>query len=287
MKNIQAILGPTGTGKTQLALSLASSKKSLIISADSRQVYIGMDIVTGKDHPADFTLHGIDLVYPDESFSVSVWHDAVMPLINSASDDTQIIVVGGTGFYLRALLDNIQTLSVPINLELRTTLESKSTSDLQSQLISLAPEKFSKMNRSDSLNPRRLIRAIEVASSNTTIDQKQNNPDLQFNMIGLYYSDLVLQKSVIKKRVLSRLELGAIDETKALLKKYSSTLPSFTAIGYRSIIKYLNQSLTYDEMVEQWVAEEFSYVKRQLTFFRKFDVTWYDRGIIDYKEIKL
>src|SRR5690242_12346572 len=101
MNSLLAIVGPTGTGKTERALKEAAKTDSIVVSADSRQVYRTMDIVTGKDHPSGTPLYGIDIVSPDESCSVAVWHEAVMPHIKQAwKEGKQVIVVGGTGLYL-------------------------------------------------------------------------------------------------------------------------------------------------------------------------------------------
>jgi tRNA dimethylallyltransferase len=125
-----------------------------------------MDIVPGKDHPRDIMLYGIDLVDPDESCSVSVWYDSVRTYIDEAfSQNKQVIVVGGTGLYVRSVTDGIETMDIPINHSLRAELETLSITKLQEKLIGLDRAKFDSMNHSDSHNPRRLSRAIEISIS--------------------------------------------------------------------------------------------------------------------------
>lgn len=285
MNKLLAIVGPTATGKTNLALKLSIQQPSILISADSRQVYKGMDIVTGKDHPKDVTIYGIDLISPNESCSVAIWHSAVYPHIIKAWENGILpIIVGGTGLYVKALTEGIATMSVPINQALRAELVNNSIAQLQAQLISLSQDKFNSMNNSDQHNPRRLIRAIEVASSpHNTHQSSIVNPKSE--MIGLYYSSQSIQEDMIRERVIQRLSLGAIEETKLLITRYGTNLQSLSAIGYKTIIDYLNHLISQDQMIELWVKGELDYAKRQMTWFRKQRVVWHDRGIIDIEEI--
>ncbi|MBP9702807.1 tRNA (adenosine(37)-N6)-dimethylallyltransferase MiaA [Candidatus Woesebacteria bacterium] len=278
------IVGTTGSGKTKLALRLAELRESVIISADSRQVYKGMDIVTGKDHPRNIKIHGIDLVDPNDECSVSVWYKHVAPVIKNAHDaGHQVIVVGGTGFYVRALTHGIETMSVPINPELRSQLETLGVSELQEMLKSLDPDRFVRFNHSDQNNPRRLIRAIEVAKSSVSVSQN-SAPNTQ-TMIALHYEDLNMQEHVIRERVLARLADGAVLETQELLKSIDINAKSLSALGYSEITKYLRGEISESQLVGEWVRAELNYAKRQLTFFRKQNVVWYDRGRMSIEEI--
>lgn len=281
-KPIFAIVGPTGTGKTARAIELSKQQPSILISADSRQVYRGMDIVTGKDHPHDASIYGIDLVDPDEACSVSLWYDSVIPHVISAWEHDKLpIVVGGTGLYVKALTHGIPTMSVPINQPLREELSSLSIAQLQDQLKSLNSTKLAAMNNSDANNSRRLIRAIEIEIFNKANRNPERVPAkstslIRPQLIGLKYSDLSIQRNKIHQRVLERLELGAIAETQTLLSKFDSNLQSMSAIGYKSIKSFLNGTLSRDQMINEWVSDEMAYVKRQLTWFKKLDVTWLD-----------
>jgi tRNA dimethylallyltransferase len=134
------------------------------------------------------------------------------------------------------------------------------------------------MNNSDVNNPRRLIRAIEIAKSNFT--STPSNSDIDIKMLGLRYFDNSNHRSAIKSRVIERLGSGAIEETRALLLKYDLSLKSMTAIGYKSIIAYLEGNLSHEKMVENWIADEMAYAKRQLTWFNKLkSIEWYDSYI--------
>ncbi|MCE7898100.1 MAG: tRNA (adenosine(37)-N6)-dimethylallyltransferase MiaA [bacterium] len=280
------VVGTTGTGKTKLAVMLANkSPGSLVISADSRQVYREMDVVTGKDHPKNIDIKGINLVGPNQDFSVSQWYDTVKPLYDKAQDaGRQVIVVGGTGFYVRALTSGIETLVVPINPELRAKLEKLSVGELQEILKQKNISKFNQLNHSDQLNPRRLVRAIEVSSTglNTTISSV---PTVTQPLIGLYYQDLEMQKKVIRERVLARIDSGAIKETENLLSKYGSNIQGISALGYLQIRRYILGEISLGELVELWTLDELRYAKRQLTYFRKQNVIWYDRGRMSIEEI--
>lgn len=279
MNKLLAIVGPTGTGKTARAIEEAEKTPSILVSADSRQVYRGMDIVTGKDHPQEVTLFGVDIVDPDEPCSVAVWFEHVMPEINKAwNDGKQVIVVGGTGLYVKALTDGIATMSVPINESLRDELNLLSTFELQSKLLKLSKSKYESMNNSDQHNPRRLIRAIEITLSPP--EPSSTIHPLSTKLIGLRYYDDSNYSSKIRQRVISRIKQGAIEETESLLKNYGPDIQSMSAIGYKSIISYLDKKTTESEMIESWVGDELSYAKRQLTWFRKQSVIWYDIDIV-------
>jgi len=287
MNKLLCVVGPTGTGKTAKAIELSKDQPSILVSADSRQVYRGMDIVTGKDHPKDIIIYGIDIIGPDEQCSVSLWYDSVMPHIYQAWDEGKLpIVVGGTGLYVKALTDGIGTMQVPIHQSLRDQLDVLSIPELQNKLNDLDQTKFNSMNHSDVNNPRRLIRAIEVATyqnkGRTFVMTGPSPLTMQSKIIGLKYSDHLNPsgqagyQSKIRQRVLQRIEAGAVQETKSLLCKYDKNIQSMTSIGYKSIVNFLENHLTEEEMIEEWVSGEFAYAKRQLTWFRKQPVIWYD-----------
>lgn len=279
MNKILCIVGSTGTGKTRKALELARSQPSILISADSRQVYRGMDIVTGKDHPKEATIYGVDIVDPDDECSVAVWHENVMPVITSAWADGKLpIVVGGTGLYIKVLTGGIETMQVPINNSLREQMKLLSIIELQDELRALNKDKFETMNHSDKYNSRRLIRAVEVEKyyQLNSKDISTQSINIEAKIIGLNSPEIDIYKEIIAKRVNSRISLGAIEETKSLLAKYDKSLPSMTAIGYISIAKYIQGECTREEMINAWIGGELAYAKRQMTWFRKQPVIWYD-----------
>lgn len=270
------IVGPTATGKTGLAIELNQRFKGILVSADSRQVYRKMDIVTGKDHSPHVKIHGIDLVNPDQECSVSLWYQAISPLVHS---NQLSIIVGGTGLYVKALTEGIPTMTIPPDHSLRKQLTTLSIPDLQARLKSLSFSRYKRLNHSDSLNSRRLIRAIEIESTSSIRETEKtsftipNHPSL---IIALRPPDIVFYTRLIKTRVLDRLKIGALQETQELIAEYGNNLPSLSAIGYRSLISFLEGEISREEMINKWVSDEVSYAKRQLTWFKKVtNLNWF------------
>ncbi len=254
MNKILVILGPTATGKTKLGVMLAKKYNGEIISADSRQVYKGMDIGTGKDKSeyGDIPVWGIDLVDPDYNFNVSEFLDFARAKTKDIQNRGKLpIIVGGAVLYIKALLEPFETINVPKNDELRKELEKLSVEELQKRLGE------TNLNQSDFNNPRRLIRAIEVKESPSL--ECPDNPHYDYQIISLT-APLAHIYEQIDKRVDKRLKQGAAEEVKKLLEMgYSLNLPSFTATGYREV-----------NNPELWKQKERQYAKRQITFIKKF-----------------
>lgn len=256
MKKILIICGPTATGKTALAAKLARKFNGELISADSRQVYKGMDIVTGKDRPAGIKIHGLDLAKPDEEFSVAHFVKYAATLINQIRFP---IIVGGTGMYLNSLVRPPVTLAVKPDWPLRKKLEKKSVKELQEQLIKSSAARFKRMNHSDRLNPRRLIRAIEVEKFRQGPAFALQRTDLIYDClwVGLTADKKTLDQK-IAARVSDRVKAGAIKEWQKLKAKYPLGLASMSGIGYRQLPE-----------VDRWIKAEQQYARRQLTWFKK------------------
>lgn len=262
MKKILIICGPTATGKTKLAASLAKKFSGEIISADSRQVYKGMDIVTGKDRPKGVKIHGLDLVKPDEEFSVAHFVKYAHSLINQIRFP---IIVGGTGLYLDSLINSPKTLSIKPNWELRKKLEQRSAKQLQSMLKKLDLARFQHMNHSDQFNPRRLIRAIEVNLQGQSLQVPNLQAEYDVFWLGLTADNTTLAER-IEARVKQRVKAGAVKEWQQLKNKYPSNLPSMSAIGYRQLPD-----------IAAWIKAEQQYSRRQLTWFQANpDIHWLD-----------
>ena len=256
------ICGPTATGKTDLAARLAKKFSGSIISADSRQVYKGMDIVTGKDRPKGVKIWGYDLVKPDEEFSVAHFVKLARPKIAQIQKQGKLpIVVGGTGFWLKALVKPPATINIKPNSQLRKKLEKLSTTQLRRQLEKLDPARASSMNQSDKNNPRRLIRAIEVAKTGKSGGRATGYEAI---WIGLKAPLKVLDQR-IEERVKKRIKAGAIKEWERLRRRFEVTLSSMSAIGYRELPD-----------IDKWVRAEKQYARRQLTWFKKNKaIKWY------------
>lgn len=257
MNKLLIITGPTATGKTKLGVELAEKFNGEIISADSRQVYKYTDIGTGKNK--DYFQWGINLVLPDEKFSVSDWVKyANETLKNIWSRNKLPIVVGGTGQYIKELLYPSETLHVPPNKELRS--KNYELRELQNWLQKINLEKWESMNGSDRKNPRRLIRAIEISKNKKILEPSRMTID-DYLIIGLTAPQKILNER-IDRRVEKRIKLGMAEEKEKLAKM--GYFPD--AFGYK------------ETSVEEWKNHEHQYAKKQLAYLQKYlpEIKWFD-----------
>ena len=278
------VTGQTATGKTRLALELAKKYNGELVNFDSRQIYKYLDIITGKDIPKE-KIWLYDIVTPDQYFSSFDFVKLVIPIITDIKKRGKTpILVGGTYLYLKHFLYGIDNNNSPPDFKLREKLNNKSVDYLQKMLIKLNKTVFENLNHSDQLNPRRLIRKIEIASKKTSeqkpprlsLSKTEQKPRRLIKFIGLRYKDKSKLRIIIEKRVEKRLKDGAIDEVKKLLKMgYKQSDPGMKTIGYQQIIKCLNKEITEQEAIEDWVNKEVQYAKRQLTFMKKDkNISW-------------
>lgn len=291
MKKLLIICGPTATGKTGLGLKLAKRFNGEIISVDSRQIYQGMDIATGKDIKNGkwtndhWELEGIpiwllDIILPNQEFSVAYYTDLAWKAIRDIWDRGKLpILVGGTGFYIKAVLENTPSQGIPPNWLLRKKLEKKSVKALFGELIKFDSCRAKQMNVSDRQNKRRLIRAIEIAKwlLKNPLPEKQKLPTAETIFIGLKTS---LEKlyQIIDQRIEEHLKMGAKKEVKELLKKgFSWELPSMSAMGYQEWQPFLEGKSEIQEVLARWKFNEHAYARRQMTWFRKNKkINWFD-----------
>lgn len=282
---VKIICGPTSSGKSDYAFDLAkNSSPTLIISADSRQFYKDIPVISGQDinitPPKGSLLLGQGFLESDQEFSISQFKNFFYTQLKIFPNH-HVIVVGGSGLYLKAITENLETLSIPPNKQLREKLEKFSLNELQEQLKTIDIQKFNKLNNSDINNPRRLIRAIEVATASKKSNTKVSKiKDVSFSWIGLKTSFENLEKR-ITARVLDRLKNGAITEVEQLLQNYKDqTLPIYSTIGVQEIKDFLSKKNDYQTLISKWIMSEVQYAKRQMTWFRKQpQVVWYDKGI--------
>lgn len=265
------ITGQTATGKTDLAVLLAKKHDGELVNFDSRQIYKYLDIITGKDLPAS-KIHLYDIVTPDQYFSSFDYVQAATQVISKIIDGGKVpILVGGTYLYLKHLLYGFNTQAPP-DFGLREKLNSESVESLQTRLKKIDAEEFLSMNQSDKSNPRRLIRRIEILSSKNTGEKVTTEPLISqvTEFIGVKYGKREDLVDAISKRVSKRLEEGAIDEVRSVLKKgYRETDPGMRTIGYQEIIRYLKGNITKEQAVTDWMIHEVQYAKRQYTFMKK------------------
>lgn len=265
MNNLLIICGPTATGKTGLAIELAKTFHGELVSADSRQVYQGLDALTGKDRTEEVPIWLYDVAAADQEFSVAHFVRLAKAAVNDIHKRGKLpIVVGGTGFYLRALTTSIDTIAVPPNPQLREILRIKSIDTLQRQLRGVNRERWGALNASDRKNPRRLIRAIEVALSTKHISPAPPRYDALW--IGLAVP-LPILKQRIAHSVTERFE-KAVSEVR-------DGLPPI--LGVAPLLSFTRGESTKEETLMKWVQAEFQYAKRQVTWFKKEKQThWFD-----------
>lgn len=287
MKNktkIVVICGPTSSGKTGLALQLAKElKKANILSVDSRQVYKDLSIITGKDTPSDLPegihIFGHDIFDSVETANLGEFVRYSQKVIKDSQDSqTPLIIVGGTGLYLKAITQDLNYVSIPPNPILRKELEKLTLLELQNRLKIENPQKFSVINHSDLMNPRRLIRYIEISQSKISPQKKFNGSNIEFYWVGLHLDKNNLKKQ-IHNRVINRINGGAIDEVINLLKIYpDKSLPIYSSLGVSQIIEYLENKTSIKKLEEIWTNAELDYARRQIVWFKKQPgILWYDK----------
>lgn len=269
------ILGPTASGKTKLAVALAQWINGEIISVDSRQVYRGMDIGTGKDiqEYQNIPYHLIDICAPGEKYNVSRFQlDFEAAYSDILTRQKRVVACGGTGMYLHALLQQQPYIDVPTDIVLRETLIQQPKDQLLAQLKQLPRPADFQVDRS---SHKRLIRAIEILTflQNephflTGIKQKPVYPNLVFGL------DPTLEKrrANISKRLLNRIEEGLLDEIQDLLNDgLSHDDLQYYGLEYKYGSLYLNGSIDYSLFLQKLETEIHRYAKRQMTFFRKME----------------
>jgi tRNA dimethylallyltransferase len=293
MGKLLVVCGPTATGKTALAISLARSFNGEIVSADSKQIYKGLDIGTGKDVSPDakrqgyyqfqkVKIWGYDLVNPKSHYSVAEYLRFARIAIRDIGKLGKLpILVGGTGLYIKAVVDGIATARIPRKEALRTNLENKSVDELFEILAQLDAVKAGSLNISDRKNPRRLIRAIEIGTWKLEARGRavEKTPKIQDKIlfIGLTLPrEKLLER--IKSRVDARIKAGIIREIKALLEKgVDWNDQAMSSLGYRQWKKFFDGEETRAEASQRWKAEESKYAKRQMTWFKKDKrINWFD-----------
>ncbi len=283
-----AVVGPTASGKTALAvkiaawLSLPRQRKLFgiegaeIVSADSRQIYRGMDIGTAKPTKKEMRRvqhHLIDIKNPDEDYDVADFKFDAVKAINKIFDKKKVaILVGGTGLYVKAVVDNLDIPKVAANPVLRERLEKKMQTEglgnLAEKLIELDPEAAYII---DLKNPRRVIRALEVAIQTGqpfTAQRKSGAPLFDVLKLGIKISKNKLRKK-INLRAKKMIKLGLVREIKKLVARYGETTKAFEAIGYGEIIDYLKGRCDLATSLAKMESGTIKYAKRQMTWFKK------------------
>lgn len=271
-KKIIVILGPTASGKSDLAVKIAKKFNSEIISADSRQVYKGMNIGTSKITRKE--MRGIphyllNVADPKTRFTVVEYRELALKTIDKIFKKNKIpILCGGTGFYIQAVVDGIIIPPVQPDWKLREKFEEKSAEELFKILKKLDPRRAKNIDKN---NPRRLIRAIEIVlKTRRPVPILEKNPlPYPILMIGIKKSPKELKK-LIGKRLLKRLKMGMVNEIKKLHKNGVpwKKLKEF-GLEYRYVTLYLQKKISYQEMLDILRRQTEYFSKRQMTWFRR------------------
>ncbi|MDR0983310.1 MAG: tRNA (adenosine(37)-N6)-dimethylallyltransferase MiaA [Culturomica sp.] len=294
MYNLICVTGPTACGKTSFAVKLAAELQGEIISADSRQVYKGMDIGTGKDldeyniKGKTVPYHLIDIVDAGYKYNIFEYQkDFFAAFGDCRTRGVFPIVCGGSGLYLETVLKKYRLIEVPVNEELRNSLKNRSLSEL-TEILATYKQLH---NTTDVDNIKRAVRAIEIEEYYSINEQKENDlPELHPLLLGLDISRED-RRERITSRLKQRLDNGMIEEVKTLL---DSGVPSedliYYGLEYKYLTLYLTGELTYSEMFDKLNVAIHQFAKRQMTWFRKmekdgFDIRWLDYRMPDDEKI--
>jgi tRNA dimethylallyltransferase len=287
VNKILIILGPTAVGKSNLAIELAKKLDGEIISADSMQVYFGMDIGTAKpsrEELEEVPHHLINIIPPDKNWSVSDFVTNARGIIEDIVKREKLpIVVGGTGLYLNALIEGYAFPIIEANKDIRERLEGEARSfgslHLYERLKKVDPDAASNIHYNDL---KRIIRALEVFEMTGKPISQLKSKDEE----NLPYEPVIVGLDMDRKKLYERIEeridgmlkAGLIDEVKGLIAEgYDKKLSSMQAIGYKEVAEHLHGKYTYDELVNILKQNTRNFAKRQMTWFRRFkNVNWFD-----------
>ncbi|MBI2625119.1 MAG: tRNA (adenosine(37)-N6)-dimethylallyltransferase MiaA [Candidatus Nealsonbacteria bacterium] len=262
------VLGPTASGKSELAKKLVKEFGGEIVSADSRQIYKGMDIGTAKQKNSPVPHHLIDILKPNQKFNVTLYKKLAVKKIKEILDRGKLpFLAGGTGFYIKSVVDGIIIPEVKPDWKLRKQLDKKAISELASWLKKLDPVRFRTI---DVNNRRRLIRALEIVlKTNRPVPKPRKAPfSLDILIIGIK-TDKEELKNKIVKRVKKMIGLGLKKEVEVLTEKYGWEAPAFQSIGYQEWKGYFERKKSLEEVKNEIIKNTWQYAKRQLTWFKK------------------
>ena len=287
------IAGPTGTGKTEIAISVAQKINAEIIISDSRQIYKYFNIGTAKptQHEKNSVPHHlIDICEPDYTYTVAEYQAAATDAINKIINKNKIpMMVGGTGLYIKAVVEGFKIPSIPPNEEIRKELKKLANQNgslhLYEKLNKIDPLAASKIHQNDLF---RIIRALEVfyvsGEPISNLWQKADDSPYELFYIGINTSKEIL-KERIKSRINNMIEEGLIDEVQSIIDKYSDSLPLLYTLNYREIIDLIKNKISLQEAKDLMFSNTKKYSKQQLTWFKADKrIVWYN--IIDYNNIQ-
>lgn len=277
-----AIVGPTASGKTGLAVRIAKYLNTEIISADSRQIYKDFNIAVAKPSAIemDSVVHNlIGFVNPGEEYTVANFADDARLIIERIHSEGKIpVVVGGTGLYFRILLENFDMPRVEPDKEFRSRLEKLSIEELYAKLVEMDPVIAQKIHPNNTV---KIIRALEVCNSlKIPMSQAQkvkDNPDYDVCWFGLNSENREFLYNLVNTRVDRMIQAGLEAEARKMYEKYGNLQILLDTIGYREFWDYFNGKNSFEDVVEQIKQNTRRYAKRQLTWFRRNkEIRWFD-----------
>jgi tRNA dimethylallyltransferase len=283
---IIVVLGPTATGKSDLAVELAREFNGEIISADSRQVYKGLDIGSGKITKKE--MRGVphyllDVVTARTVFSVADFQKHTDRIISDILKREKVpIIAGGTAFYIQSIVDGFILPEIPQDKTLRKKLESTTIEKLQSKLQKMDPERFKEIDQN---NPVRLIRAIEIATHLKKVPKLKSNPKYECLQIGLNWPTEILHKR-IHDRLLARMKIGMVAEVQKLHKS-GITWKRMEELGleYRYLTRFVRKQISREQMLLELETKIKQFAKRQMTWFKRDSrIKWFKPT--EYSKIK-
>ena len=288
------ICGPTASGKTALSIELAKRINGEIVSSDSMQIYKDMDIGTAKptkEETKDIKHYLIDFVAPDQRYSVAEFKkDAENAIEEILAKGKTPIIVGGTGLYVDSLIYGRQYQDIEIDENYRNELEEiakkQGLEKLYEQAQKIDPEAMKKISPNDK---KRIIRVLEIykaTGKNKTeqeIESRKNEVKYDYKVFAINMDREKLYDR-INKRVDIMLEQGLIQEVQSLVKKYNEFPTAMQGLGYKEVVQYLKNEISYDEMVDKIKMETRRYAKRQITWFKKNKQTIWIDGQKDLQE---
>ena len=273
-KTILCITGPTATGKTRLAALVADKIQGEIISADSRQVYKGMNLGTGKDYEDYYVndkcipSHLIDIADAGTEYNVFKFQKDFLSAYQQITErGNTTVLCGGTGMYIESVLSAYQLIEAPVDENFRFKLKDKSTEELLSELS----KNNALHNTTDTLDRERLIRALEIIYYKSDPYRYFDFPEIPFVIIGILFEREIIRKR-ITERLHQRLKAGMIDEVQQLLANgLTADQLMFYGLEYRYITMYIKNEIVYDEMFRLLNIAIHQFAKRQMTWFRRME----------------
>lgn len=275
------ICGPTATGKSGLAIALAKHLQTVILGADSRQIYREFDIGTAKPSPRELGQvphYLINICNPQEVFTVAEYQEQAQKLIEQFQNQGKMpLLVGGTGLYIRSIVAGMKMPRVAPQLELRSQLQALSQPQCYAMLQQVDPQATQKIHPNDQVRTLRALEVYYVTGTPISQQQGENPPDYPIVQIGLDCFQSEHLQDRIAQRTAKMIQDGLVEEVQTLCEKYGSDLPLLDTLGYREIKQYLAGEIDLETAQELTILHTRQFAKRQRTWFRaNQQIQWLD-----------